>query len=160
MLVRQFTFWTVEDHNGTYPQTLKNLTEKIRKLRNESGLSESKTLGNEHVKCITPTVPYLDHQAYLVNHRLAFILDGKPVPTAREVAHKIRKKAAKHYLSDDEVVYASGLRPQEARAYMAGFLPKKINLYHLAILAETLDMNLQYVLEPLNPLVPHEQLPS
>ena len=163
MLRRVLTFWMVDDHDGTYPKTLDNLVRSIRNTRNTLGLSESKTLGTEHSHCLTPTTRYLEHQAYLVGYKITYKAHGEVVPSANAIAWAIRDKARALFLDDGEVISAAGLIPRTAQPYMRGRLPKVINLYYLAVLAETIDISVAYELEHVEPSAtgnPHNPLHS
>ena len=147
MLHNTFGIWHLSDRPSGYPVALQTLLCSLRTLRDEYGLPQIKALGTEHHSNILVYADQMNSQAKQVHHTLQYMLDGKQYATAQPVLTVIRNKARKHHLMNEEVILASGLpRGPNTLAYLHGRQPDNPSLYALCILAETLSMDVQFIL--------------
>lgn len=142
----------------TFPDNLATLMDSLESHRKVNELTPVKLLSSVRTLDNTILTKDLERQARLCGLTLSYKVQDRPNPlggietalytTAFDLIWAIRNKARRYCLTDDEVQEASGLSVQAARPYLRGRVPGNPSLLNICILADTLSIDLQFVLTP------------
>lgn len=140
----------------TFPDNLATLMDSLATQRTVNGLTDVKLLSAKRTLDNTITVDDIERQAQLCGLTLSYKVQDRPdrysgietkiYPTAFDLLWAIRNKARRYSLADSEVQEASGLTAKAAKPYLRGRVPDNPSLLNICILAETLSMDVQFIL--------------